>query len=956
MKNPTTLTLTRGVCALCLLALTTQLSAQTSAFTYQGVLSQNGQPANGTYDFMFRLLDAETDGTAAPVIPLNPGVGVTNGLFTTGINFDAENLNGANLWLEISVRTNGGGAFTTLAPRQLLTSAPYAVKALEAATAAEASSVPQGTITSVMLADGAVTSAKIAPGAVSQLGAPDGSNPEAVVVNANGSIGIGTNQPAAGLHLASSISTITGKAHFQVRDEQDGYTNLLGTGFLAYNGMTLAVSAYTDSAVTLVQFSPFQVPTRTAQLKDGIGGFDHLDGANSVALDGNLLAVVGYNVHAVSLIDVSDPYSPILLSVIEDNVDGFDLLRYPLALALKGNLLVVSSSENAVSLIDVSTPTSPALLATLQDDVSGFDRLGSPAAVSLNGDLLAIASFDEGAVTLVDIGEPVSPTLQAVLYSEADSLTAPKDVLLTDDLMFIAGGLTSKLAVYDVRNSVTPVLLTEIPLSVGGTSAGDFSVRRLAVDGGTLVAAAAAPSPTVLIVDIEDPASSRVVGAVKNGMAGIAGMNFPNDLIVANGSVAVANSDGFNILRLVEGQVSMATDYRVGIGTSLPQASLHVLGDFAVEAAEHVAINTHSFAVGHNAHAPGQFATAIGHNSSATGNYSLALGSETIASGHASTALGYQTKAQGDYSLASGIQTTASGYASLAAGNGSTATGTGSTAMGYGSVASGGYSTAMGYSSIADGPVAFAVGWEAKAHGPYSTAIGWGAESTNIHSIAMGYYAQSHGESSVAFGFGTRASGTASTALGASTQATNSYTLAAGRRAMAWHAGSLVWGDSTDSDIASTNNNSVTFRASGGYRLFSNAATNAGVALAPNATAWSVISDREVKKDFAAVDGREVLEKLAAVPVQSWHYQWESADATPHLGPVAQDFKAAFYPGRDDTSITTLEFDGVALAAIQGLNQKLEAELHRRDTENAELKRQNRELLKRLEAIEARLR
>jgi hypothetical protein len=34
-----------------------------------------------------------------------------------------------------------------------------------------------------------------------------------------------------------------------------------------------------------------------------------------------------------------------------------------------------------------------------------------------------------------------------------------------------------------------------------------------------------------------------------------------------------------------------------------------------------------------------------------------------------------------------------------------------------------------------------------------------------------------------------------------------------------------------------------------------------------------VISDRAMKKDFAAVDGREVLEKLAVVPVQSWHYQ-----------------------------------------------------------------------------------
>jgi hypothetical protein len=55
---------------------------------------------------------------------------------------------------------------------------------------------------------------------------------------------------------------------------------------------------------------------------------------------------------------------------------------------------------------------------------------------------------------------------------------------------------------------------------------------------------------------------------------------------------------------------------------------------------------------------------------------------------------------------------------------------------------------------------------------------------------------------------------------------------------------------------------------------------------------------------------------------------------------MAQDFKAAFYPGTDDKSITTLEADGVAFAAIQGLNQKLEATR----AENAELKQQLAEL------------
>jgi hypothetical protein len=130
----------------------------------------------------------------------------------------------------------------------------------------------------------------------------------------------------------------------------------------------------------------------------------------------------------------------------------------------------------------------------------------------------------------------------------------------------------------------------------------------------------------------------------------------------------------------------------------------------------------------------------------------------------------------------------------------------------------------------------------------------------------------------------------------------------------------------------------------GGTTFYSNEGRTAGVSLAANGTAWAVISDRNVKKDFAAVDSLQLLEKLAAMPITQWHYRWETPDVTPHIGPMAQDFKAAFYPGTDDKSITTQEADGVALAAIQGLNQKLEHELHRRDAEISELKQRLEDL------------
>ena len=107
-------------------------------------------------------------------------------------------------------------------------------------------------------------------------------------------------------------------------------------------------------------------------------------------------------------------------------------------------------------------------------------------------------------------------------------------------------------------------------------------------------------------------------------------------------------------------------------------------------------------------------------------------------------------------------------------------------------------------------------------------------------------------------------------------------------------------------------------------------------------TPMPVPSDRNVKKNFQPVDTVAVLEKLAAIPIERWNYKWEKDSDVPHLGPMAQDFKGAFYPGRDDKTISMLEFDGVALAALQGLNRKLEekdAEIQTLKQNVTELKR-----------------
>ena len=96
-------------------------------------------------------------------------------------------------------------------------------------------------------------------------------------------------------------------------------------------------------------------------------------------------------------------------------------------------------------------------------------------------------------------------------------------------------------------------------------------------------------------------------------------------------------------------------------------------------------------------------------------------------------------------------------------------------------------------------------------------------------------------------------------------------------------------------------------------------------------------SDRSLKTDFAPVDAAAVLDKVAALPIQQWRFQAEDT-AVKHVGPMAQDFRAAFGLGAISTAIATVDADGVALAAIQGLNQKLEAKNATLEKEVADLK------------------
>lgn len=156
------------------------------------------------------------------------------------------------------------------------------------------------------------------------------------------------------------------------------------------------------------------------------------------------------------------------------------------------------------------------------------------------------------------------------------------------------------------------------------------------------------------------------------------------------------------------------------------------------------------------------------------------------------------------------------------------------------------------------------------------------------------------------------------------------YSFAAGRRAQSMNFGAFVWADGEDFDFPSTSANEFAVRCTGGARFVSsiNAFGNpiAGVQLAAGGGSWSSLSDRNAKQNLADINGSEILNKVLSLKISDWNYISQKK-AIRHIGPMAQDFYAAFGVGEDDKHITTVDADGVALAGIQALarqNEKLQ--------------------------------
>lgn len=362
---------------------------------------------------------------------------------------------------------------------------------------------------------------------------------------------------------------------------------------------------------------------------------------------------------------------------------------------------------------------------------------------------------------------------------------------------------------------------------------------------------------------------------------------------------------------------SLYANAQVGIGTTTPRAGLDVADSSVVFAASGDVsgakptpvegegrrmmwyVDKAAFRVGH----VGSFGSTY-WNRTNIGNYSFAAGQNT--------------RASGNHSFSVGLATTASGDESVALGNNGTA--------------------------AADRALAF----NGTASGVGAVAIGSGAQATSDDALALGPSSIAGGLASVVIG-PSIANGAFAVAIGLQNSARGNFSVALGKNARVRHQGSIVISDGSagfSSDSAySTANNQLTMRFAGGARVFTNQGLTSGVEISAGGGSWSAVSDRRKKENFEALNTENILSKVAQLPLTSWNYKSQPA-TTRHMGPMAQDFYAAF--GLDgignDTTINSSDIDGVNMAAIQALEKR-----------TRQLQEENDQLKAKLEAMDAKM-
>ena len=824
-----------GICQL-LLMIGMVAHAQGTAFTYQGRLNAGGAPAGGSYTLVFTLYTTNTTGSAVAGPVTNTAVAVTNGLFTTTIDFGAGVFLGSSNWLEIAVSTNGANAFSTLAPRQQLTPVPYAITAANVSGTVYASSV-SGALTNGNLPSSPTVTGTVTAGAF----AGNGAN----VTNVN----------------AAALNGLSATNFWQL-----GGNNVAGGQFLgSANSQAVIVKVNNQEAMR------YEPTTDTPNVVGGYSGNYVQPGLPGVTIGGGGTAIGGQP----NIVTNNGQYA-VIAGGYRNTVTNYG------GAILGGSVNFAGGYFATIGGGQVHTNFSD----------YGFIGGGILNTIQRYASYSMIGGGNQNTIQINSSGSTIGGGYQNYIGPNATNST-------------IGGGQQIFIGPNAFGSTIGGGYHNLIQANATTSMIGGGSYNYIYGNGGF------------------------IGGGGYDGYAYAGNNNYGNAAVIVGGlGNSIASGGDYSVIGGGYGNTIQFEDSTIGGGV---QNNVSGIGSFIGGGGEDGGFNI------------------LGNTNA--GNASVIVGGlgNLIASG-----VNYSTIGGGVNNVVGGTGGTVPG------GNGNTANGANSFAAGTYAHANndGAFVWAdLNYAAFnSTGPNQFLI----RAAG--NVGINTTTPRATLH-VANGSSGQvPNGGSVGAF----ESSGSAYINL--LTPSANESgilfgnTISAADGGILYNSGSITRGlqfrtgnNATRMVITSAGNVGIGTTSPGNLLVVGNSGSPAYC----NGTTWQNGSDRNIKNDFSEISPQTVLAKVSALPITEWQYKLEAA-GTRHIGPMAQDFHAAFgLNGGDDTHISTVDEGGVALAAIQGLNEKMEnrsqkAEdsIQKLQMETKEKDAEIQELKQRLDALE----
>jgi len=826
----------------------TTAHAQGTAFTYQGRLNAGASPANGSYDLSFTLFATNTSGVSIGGPLTNSVTAVSNGLFTVTLDFGNQ-FPGAERWLEIGVRTNGGSAFTTLSPRQPLTSTPYAVQSANAATAASASSVAAKNIT------GTLTAAQL---------------PSNVVINGASEVSIsgtfsGNGAGVTNLNLSvNSFGAISMVGNFVLASSP-------GVGAGPYSVVAADVNG--DGRVDLISANS-GTNTLTVLANNGSGGF----GYNATpGVGGSPHSVVAADVNGdgkVDLICAGQNWVGYSLFILTNNGSGgFDYHSSPNV----GNqpFSVVAGDVNGDGTVDlISANSGSGTLTVLTNNESGdSDAFDSYATLTVGIQPVSVVAADVNGDDRVDLisADKGSGTLTVLTNNGSSGFgfnaTLPGGF---EPISVVAADVNGDGKVDLISASREPGGLPYGRLTVltnNGSGGFDFNAILVVGRNPTSVVAADVNGDGEVDLVSANFVSSTLTVLTNNGSGGF---GFNATLVVGPNPTSVVaadvNGDGkVDLVSANSGSDTLTVLFNTGfsftgIGSGLADLNASQISSGTV--------------------ADARLSANVSLLGQSIESFEIADG--TIVDADISAAAGIADMKLATIATSGKVADSAlSANVAVLNRNPQDFTGTNTFAnkVGIGTTAPAKLLQVGSTASTQDGMIKLGAGNGLGVAREYYIGVPYGgsdANGTNYDFIIQ----------DVAGGV---------------------------RLDIDWNSGNVG---------ISTPNPTNKLHVLGGATFESGAnGANQAVVWTPGSGGWSFTSDRATKERVAPVNPESVLDKLTRIPVNEWSYiGYEQR----HIGPMAQDFHAEFPLNENETALNDADLHGVALAAIQGLNRKLE--------------------------------